>query len=131
MNYHQLPCGTQIPPEGIEAWVLDSYGIHGWQKRTIVAVEYGGNSLICASGVRWNKYRLTDPTKPKRRLVTPMELAGKWLRSEKSARFVCEVIDTEINCLSMSGNLERIMQFFNGYSDTPTSEVKSFWVEDV
>jgi len=127
-NYHTLPCGTPIPPEGIEAWVrIKDYDwmkgkIIAWSAKAICDNGYGGETIT--------EYSLTDPTKPKRRLVTPMELAGKWLRSEKSSRFVCSIIDTEINCFNLSGDIDGMMQLFDGYSDTPTSPIKSFWVEE-
>jgi hypothetical protein len=129
MNYHILPCGTVIPPEGIEAWVKSSYS-NAWTTGPIRIIAYH-NHVMDLNGNKWDNYSLTDPTLPKRRLVKPMELAGKWLRSKASAVFVYEANGDTIYSNSFDGFVDNVSKYYDGYSDTPTSEIKSFWVEEV
>jgi len=196
MNYHTLPCGTVIPPSGIDAWVKDKASTC-WTIDPIRIVAYH-NSVIDIYGKKWYNYSLTDPTKPKKpkkttaeiafekfgkgakvrmeywsvdrffiinglsedkmfitgldssgdydywnfddgtwevvttnpkkRLVTPMDLGGKWLK-HKNANMRLLVIGVTSNSVYTrsdhfsSDGLETV---FEGYSDTPTSEVRSF-----
>jgi hypothetical protein len=132
MNYHQLPCGTVIPPEGIEAWVYTNgefkkETIIGFVCSRVISVECG---LLHFS----ERYSLTDPTKPKRRLVTPMELGDKWLHFKGDAPFYLLVIGFDGNGVYVKNSgyvIEKLPAYCKGYSDTPTSEVRSFWVEEV
>jgi len=129
-NYHVLPCGTVIPPEGIEAWVKTP---DGWQKRQIVAVV--NDQLITdfkGTYGRWDEYTLTDPTKPKCRLVTPMELLGKFVHwSDVKIKNVICIDASIVQCGNYSHSIEILLKECKGYSDTPTSPLKSFWVEEV
>ena len=131
-NYHMLPCGTPIPPEGIEAWVRDSSSLR-WEPRLIVA--FADNRAIihkdhCLSYYR--HYSLTDPTKQKRRLVTPMELLGKYVHFKCGAisLIVC-VVGDKAKTYNHAYDMDELANNLIGYSDTPTSPIKSFWVEEV
>jgi len=194
-NYHMLPCGTPIPPSGIEAWVSQPNGKE-WVKATIIA--YTNNKAV-TEYINWARYSLTDPTQtkpkktsaeiafekfgrltkvrrkdwyewtwfeidclaenntvvsgkasegyitcwrfvnleewhvfePKKRLVTPMELAGKWLRWNNAVCFVHEIIGELVHFGNKSSFVVELETKCIGYSDTPTSPLKPFWVEEV
>jgi len=131
MNYHVLPCGTPIPPEGIEAWVKNYEG-ENWRKKIIVS--FVGNSVIVANNNRTSEFRyyfLADPTNTKGRWVTPMELLGKILHTDHRSSLVIEVEDGVVYTKNHSYTVDYLAKHNFGYSDTPTSEVKSFWVEEV
>ncbi len=130
MNYHVLPCGTPIPPEGIEAWVKNVYG--AWLYKTIISCFNGRVVFIDEGDEKSTRvYSLTDPTKPNKRLVTPMGLLGKyvWWNPYK----ILQVNGIDQNYLfvgPMKYIVDIIYKECKGYSDTPTSEIKSFWVEE-
>ena len=131
MNYHTLPCGTVIPLEGIEAWVRGSEN-DTWRKRTIVSCVNG--CAIATTGdniMDWKCYSLTDPTKSKRRLVTPMELLGKFLHTDGRTSLVIEEEDGVVRTKNHNYTVAFLAEHDFAYSDTPTSELKSFWVEEV
>jgi hypothetical protein len=130
MNYHTLPCGTPIPPEGIEAWVRDIFS-KSWLNVTIISSAY--DLVHTDSGDRYHQYSLTDPTLPKRRLVTPMELLGKYAHFNE-CNFVTFVESSNAHCVYCCGNVftvDDLVGCAKGYSDTPTSPINSFWVEEV
>ena len=131
-NYHTLPCGTPIPPEGIEAWVRPNASCK-WAKENVVVCVNGYVFSTTSYGITpWDEYTLTDPTKPKRRLVTPMELLGKFVHFSTGTTSLAVSADkTRIHTVTNTFKVERILEVAVGYSDTPTSELKSFWVEEV
>jgi len=128
-NYHTLPCGTVIPPEGIEAWVRHSE-YDEWYDETIIA--YADGKVVTERKLwTWNNYTLTDPTKPKKRLVTRLELLGKYLHFETRTSLVIEVDEDIVRTKNHNYSVEFLSKECKGYSDTPTSEIKRFWVEEV
>jgi hypothetical protein len=133
-NYHTLPCGTPIPPEGIEAWVREQ-NHDKWEPNPVrIFAHVNGKYLVYDEKyvVFYKHYSLTDPTKQKKRLVTPMELLGKFVHFSTGTTSLAVSADkTRIHTVTNTFKVERILEVAVGYSDTPTSELKSFWVEEV
>jgi len=130
-NYHQLPCGTAIPPEGVKAWVKDSCH-DSWCDETIIG--YANDKVITErSCFTWDEYRLTDPTLLKKRAITSHELYGKCLHMNEIGKVFMMVIgsdDTHVFTRIQARTIEDVMNECMGYSDTPTSELKPFWLDE-
>jgi len=133
-DYHTLPCGTKIPPEGVIAWVKGEV----WSTEPMPVIAYARDKYITVnqgSLVYYKEYSLTDPhakPEPKKRKITPKELLGKWVhRSETNIKLVSGIEDNMLICGRFQYAIEIVLKECKGYSDTPISEVKSFWVEEV
>ena len=131
-DYHTLPCGTKIPPEGVIAWVKGEV----WSTEPMPVIAYARDKYITVnqgSLVYYKEYSLTDPhakPEPKKRKITPIELADKWLHWECRMKKVIAIHGNSLTCGKEIYNITLILKECKGYSDTPTSELKPFWVEE-
>jgi len=135
-NYHVLPCGTVIQPSGIEAWVKTERGWSSAPVTLLACVDcFDKKKVMTTTGTLFYSYALTDPNvkpEPKKRKITPKELLGKWVhRSETNIKLVSGIEDNMLICGRFQYAIEIVLKECKGYSDTPISEVKSFWVEEV
>jgi hypothetical protein len=135
-DHHTLPCGTKIPPEGIQAWV--KYGSKSdWREypETIVACANGRYAIFSNGVLTYGvDYSLTDPnakTEPKKRKITPIKLYMKTIYyNDGSKALVTYANERHVIVNGQVKFVDNLERECKGYSDTPTSELKPFWVEE-